>query len=435
LQAIYAHTCPKCSGVDPHGSAGDESPEMAREAARVARGIYTGNITQGTIDPALTKLVAQELRKAVIEGFGKDLPDIIYGTPEYKKLAHLETNVYHFAAAKNYQQLRSFTQALTDEAGNTRSWGDYKEEAAKISQEYNGRWLKTEYDSAIGGGQMAGKWVEAEKHKDTAPWLRYDTVGDSRVRQTHRALDGVIKKVEDPFWNTWYPPNGWNCRCDVTQLLHGAETLSIDTPDDVPPMWQVNLGKEGMVFPPKHIYYDGVPPDILKRAETMRDAIYSQAYPVDGGKTKKGGSLSISTMADGNDIDYNKEKGQILADAGETVHIRPHVPQKKKYPVKNAELGLYNESQIGDFKSVQKTKTEKFVRNSIDSANKQKANIPIIVLQPDKYNKQDIWQALRGELLEAKRKKNITEVWILVETRLTKLTREQIVLGLIDLLP
>jgi SPP1 gp7 family putative phage head morphogenesis protein len=252
-----------------HGVDNEESPDMQREAARIARGIYNGTIIAGSIDERLTELVAAELRKAVIEGFGKDFTDLDTGTPHYKMLESLEKNVFHFSAAKNYQQLKSMTLALRDDQGEVRSFRDFKNEAAKISQEYNGRWLKTEYDSAVGSGQMAGKWTDFEINKETAPWLRYDTAGDRRVRPGHKAINGVTKQVDDAFWNIWYPPNGWGCRCDVTQLINGADSQGYEAPDDVPVIFRNNLAKNGMVFPPQHPYFIGTPEDILKQGEGL----------------------------------------------------------------------------------------------------------------------------------------------------------------------
>lgn len=44
---------------------------------------------------------------------------------------------------------------------------------------------------------------------------RYSTAGDDRVRPSHAELDGVTLPKEHPFWQTCWPPNGWNCRCSV----------------------------------------------------------------------------------------------------------------------------------------------------------------------------------------------------------------------------
>src|SRR5690242_14731500 len=243
---------------------------MRKEAERIAKGIYDGTITSGEIDPKLTTLVAEEFRKAVIEGFGKDLPGIDYDTPDYDKLAAIERNVYSFSAAKDYQQLKSMTLALKD-GNRIRTFNEFRDEALKIADVYVGPWLRTEYDSAIAAAQMAAKWNRFYKDRKTLPLLQYRTVEDDRVRPSHQALDLVIKNIDDPFWDMYYPPNGWNCRCDVIQLVNGKETPDKDiiTPDDVPPMFRVNLGKMGLAFPAKHPYYINLPEAIRAEAESL----------------------------------------------------------------------------------------------------------------------------------------------------------------------
>lgn len=50
------------------------------------------------------------------------------------------------------------------------------------------------------------------------PYWQYDAVNDSRTRHSHLAMDGKVFPADDPIWDTWFPPNGFRCRCTVTTL-------------------------------------------------------------------------------------------------------------------------------------------------------------------------------------------------------------------------
>lgn len=50
------------------------------------------------------------------------------------------------------------------------------------------------------------------------PYWIYDAVNDSHTRPTHLGLDGKVYPWDHPFWDTWYPPNGYRCRCGVRSL-------------------------------------------------------------------------------------------------------------------------------------------------------------------------------------------------------------------------
>ncbi|MCF7999644.1 MAG: hypothetical protein K9L25_11440, partial [Methylovulum sp.] len=44
---------------------------------------------------------------------------------------------------------------------------------------------------------------------------------------SHLALDGMIRRIDDPFWKTHSPPNGYRCRCSIRSLSeHQAKARS-----------------------------------------------------------------------------------------------------------------------------------------------------------------------------------------------------------------
>ena len=58
-----------------------------------------------------------------------------------------------------------------------------------------------------------------EHMSDDAVWgFEYVTMRDDRVRPEHEELDGLKRDKEDPIWDTIWPPNGYNCRCQVVPI-------------------------------------------------------------------------------------------------------------------------------------------------------------------------------------------------------------------------
>jgi len=68
------------------------------------------------------------------------------------------------------------------------------------------------------------------------------TRADERVRASHRAWHNVTLPVDDPWWQTHYPPNGWRCRCTAVQLrardVEGNQALKRQAPDEPLVEWK-----------------------------------------------------------------------------------------------------------------------------------------------------------------------------------------------------
>ena len=50
------------------------------------------------------------------------------------------------------------------------------------------------------------------------PYWRYSAVMDGKTRPMHRLWNGTILPADSPWWQSHYPPNGWNCRCTVVSM-------------------------------------------------------------------------------------------------------------------------------------------------------------------------------------------------------------------------
>ncbi len=90
----------------------------------------------------------------------------------------------------------------------------------------NGR-IETLYRTNLQLTYSAGRFqAEQTGAIGDALWgYKYVTVADGRVRPEHAALDGITLPKNDPFWNRFYPPNGWNCRCYTIPIFEQREVV------------------------------------------------------------------------------------------------------------------------------------------------------------------------------------------------------------------
>ena len=178
--------------------------------------------------------------------------------------AAIDENTFYFSGFKTHHELVEASRLLKGDDGNFKPFEQFRRDVEVIDSTYNRNYLQAEYNFAAAASQMAVKWKEWEQDGDDYD-LQYRTAGDDRVREEHAALDGITLPPSDPFWNSYLPPNGWNCRCTTVQVRKGKypqsdpeEAAARGAACTARPKQQIfrfNPGKQQKIFPPKHPYF------------------------------------------------------------------------------------------------------------------------------------------------------------------------------------
>lgn len=196
-------------------------------------------------------------------------------------LQKLQNDAFIFSGLKTHAQLMEAGTFLRDESGKIRSFESFSHEFNKVNQDYNQNYLQAEHQFAISTSQSAANWANLD---DSGRYnLQYRTAGDSHVRDSHAVLHDTTLPKDDPFWLSYYPPNGWRCRCtavevrksryetsDPDQALKSGEKATSQIGKDGKnklEIFRFNPGAEQKVFPPKHPY------NKLKGADDVKMAI------------------------------------------------------------------------------------------------------------------------------------------------------------------
>ena len=92
------------------------------------------------------------------------------------------------------------------------------------------RRLQIIYDTNVRVARAAGRWQQIQRSKQSLPYLLYQLGPSKKHREQHAAWNGILLPVDDSFWQTHYPINGWNCKCWVRQISkHEYEQLASDS--------------------------------------------------------------------------------------------------------------------------------------------------------------------------------------------------------------
>lgn len=224
------------------------------------RAVFNKKLKAGDVDAEGWKYDVEQLWNATQLGAGGLIIETDYSKTTTELLNQFKKNIHVFAAFKNHARVADMTAALLDANGQPREWEEFRQAAQLINAQYFENWLRAEYNQAQGAAQMAVKWQDYQANADILPFIQYVTQGDDRVRAAHAAIDGVTLPMDDPFWDEYYPPNGWNCRCTVNQVAGPKVPAEIfPNEEQVHPSFKNNPAKSKEIFTEDHPYFNGIP--------------------------------------------------------------------------------------------------------------------------------------------------------------------------------
>lgn len=200
----------------------------------------------------LIKETFKVLNEAVETGISTEIP--------HRMLKKMKTDVFVFSGMKTYAQLKEASTLLFDEKGNIKSAAAFIHDVQKVNSTYNVNYLRAEHQYAISASESASRWHDFQESGDKY-LLQLRTANDDRVRDSHAILHNITLPKSSPFWDRYFPPLDWGCRCLVIEVLKGKYEVSrLEDVEKIgekatPEMFRYNPGKQGIIFPPNHPYH------------------------------------------------------------------------------------------------------------------------------------------------------------------------------------
>lgn len=390
--------------------------EIRELADKTIRRVFDRRLKDGQIDDDLFKTTALEYWEALQEGMGSHA-SMEYTDTKLDTIESMRRNLFTFVAFKNHSNVSDLVDALT-EGNKIKPWHKFKADALKISADYNENWLRAEYNTVVSTGQMSAKWADYQEAKEFLPFLRYKTQADDLVRASHAELHDVTKNIDDPFWDEFYPPNGWNCRCYTLQVSDGETTEETPLPDEkeVPLLFRRNAAKLGEVFDRQHPYFTSV--TIKERKSVlnqMRNSLIDEdLFDKTFQDERTGATVQTHILHDQNERDENIDFAKRLARSGISGRLLPVDNRTSK---RNIDFQI-DTGQLVELKRV-KVLTVNAISKSIIRASKQGAEIAALFIDSE----MDL-RILRNGILQGLRKAQITDVWIYYIDRLIRVNAE-----------
>lgn len=143
---------------------------------------------------------------------------------EYRKLSdEAKTKAFAIAGIAKGDELETVFNALGQAVEGNINFEDFKKQCGDIFSKRGwtgvSAWrVDNIFRTNVQAAYMAGRWKQVRAASGLRPYGQYSAVNDSRTRPTHTAAHGMVYPLDHAFWDTWWPPNGFRCRCNVKTL-------------------------------------------------------------------------------------------------------------------------------------------------------------------------------------------------------------------------
>ena len=157
--------------------------------------------------------------------------------PEEFYLLDLNARQYATTVSKlaSLDQIRTVINLSNKAIEDGSTFQDFQKAVKEAGIELSPHHLDNIFRTNIQNAYAHGIWTQQQENKANRPYLRYSSLSDSRVRPSHLDLNNIIRHIDDSFWYTHYPPNGFRCRCAVDALTESqAKREGITADKDLP---------------------------------------------------------------------------------------------------------------------------------------------------------------------------------------------------------
>ncbi|WP_321321433.1 DUF935 family protein [Labilibaculum sp.] len=378
---------------------------------RLANDIYDGKVKTTDLDKDLVLKNYAAFNKEAQKAWGKGYYDESI-TRQFRE------NILQFAGAKAHDLMKQLDGLNT---GKTKK-EDFINQAKGIVNKHNEQWLSTEAKFAGDCVSSAQEYASYIKDVDIYQNMKYRTMGDGEVRNSHAANEGLIIPVNEV---TALAPFDYGCRCwweQTTEKPTSGKTIK-------GVKFSNNPYKTGKVFNEEQSYFQNIVDKkrgiIRDNTELMKQHMPYQTITVDEQ------TVHVNDFYDLSDGTANIKAAKKLAvELEQDIYILPHIENSAKLHRKNPEMAIGKTSYTADLKTFNPdvaSSTRKFVANGVNTANKQ--GCKAVVLDISKAPEADCLKIaatkLRGEL-NGIGKANIKKVVVIKDNMVIIVTRKQL---------